>query len=93
MRLKFWAMAVLKKYNQRFLAIQENSKEDCTADPNNTKSYDAKKTIILGVCNIDAYSSVLNFVFGQSSLTVLSMTNKHDSAAYFLMFSRTLGTA
>jgi archaemetzincin len=37
---------------------------------NNTKSYDAKKTIILGICNIDAYSSGLNFVFGQASLTV-----------------------
>jgi archaemetzincin len=36
---------------------------------NNTKSYDAKKTIILGICNIDAYSSGLNFVFGQASLT------------------------
>lgn len=36
---------------------------------NNTKSYDAKKTIILAICNIDAYSSALNFVFGQASLT------------------------
>jgi archaemetzincin len=35
---------------------------------NNTKSYDAKKTIILAICNIDAYSSALNFVFGQASL-------------------------
>jgi archaemetzincin len=35
---------------------------------NNTKSYDTKKTIILGICNIDAYSSGLNFVFGQASL-------------------------
>ncbi|HEX6281481.1 MAG TPA: archaemetzincin family Zn-dependent metalloprotease [Nitrososphaera sp.] len=36
---------------------------------NNTKSYDPRKTIILGICNIDAYSSGLNFVFGQASLT------------------------
>src|SRR5215207_10173645 len=36
---------------------------------NNTKSYDPTKTIILGICNIDAYSSGLNFVFGQASLT------------------------
>jgi archaemetzincin len=35
---------------------------------NNTKSYDRTK-IILGVCNFDAYSSGLNFVFGQASLT------------------------
>jgi archaemetzincin len=35
---------------------------------NNTKSYDPTK-IILGVCNFDAYSSGLNFVFGQASLT------------------------
>ncbi len=35
---------------------------------NNTKSYDPRKTIILGICNIDAYSSGLNFVFGQASL-------------------------
>jgi archaemetzincin len=36
---------------------------------NNTISYDARKTIILGICNFDAYSSGLNFVFGQASLT------------------------
>ena len=36
---------------------------------NNTKSYDPTKTIILGICNFDAYSSGLNFVFGQASLT------------------------
>jgi len=36
---------------------------------NNIKSYDPRKTIILGICNIDAYSSGLNFVFGQASLT------------------------
>ena len=36
---------------------------------NNTKSYDPRKTIILGICNFDAYSSGLNFVFGQASLT------------------------
>jgi archaemetzincin len=35
---------------------------------NNTKSYDPTK-IILGICNFDAYSSGLNFVFGQASLT------------------------
>jgi archaemetzincin len=35
---------------------------------NNTKSYDPTK-IILGICNFDAYSSTLNFVFGQASLT------------------------
>jgi archaemetzincin len=35
----------------------------------NTKSYDPRMTIILGICNIDAYSSGLNFVFGQASLT------------------------
>src|ERR687896_576052 len=35
---------------------------------NNTKSYDRTK-IILGICNFDAYSSGLNFVFGQASLT------------------------
>jgi archaemetzincin len=34
---------------------------------NNTKSYDPTKTIILGICNFDAYSSGLNFVFGQAS--------------------------
>ena len=33
---------------------------------NNTKSYDPTK-IILGICNFDAYSSGLNFVFGQAS--------------------------
>jgi archaemetzincin len=36
---------------------------------NNTKSYDPTKTIILGICNFDAYSSGLNFVFGQAFLT------------------------
>jgi archaemetzincin len=36
---------------------------------NNTISYDARKTIILGICDFDAYSSGLNFVFGQASLT------------------------
>jgi archaemetzincin len=36
---------------------------------NNTKSYDPTKTIILGICNFDAYASGLNFVFGQASLT------------------------
>ena len=35
----------------------------------NTKSYDPRKTIILGICNFDAYSSDLNFVFGQASVT------------------------
>ncbi len=34
---------------------------------NNTKSYDPRK-IILSICNFDAYSSGLNFVFGQASL-------------------------
>jgi archaemetzincin len=32
-------------------------------------SYELKNTIILGICNFDAYSSGLNFVFGQASLT------------------------
>jgi archaemetzincin len=36
---------------------------------NDTKSYDLAKTIILGICNFDAYSLDLNFVFGQASLT------------------------
>jgi archaemetzincin len=36
---------------------------------NKTKSYDLAKTIILGVCNFDAYSPGLNFVFGQASMT------------------------
>jgi archaemetzincin len=36
---------------------------------NKTKSYDPTKTIILGICNFDAYSAGLNFVFGQASLT------------------------
>jgi archaemetzincin len=40
-----------------------------TIKMNNTKSYDPTKTIILGICNFDAYSSGLNFVFGQASLT------------------------
>ena len=35
----------------------------------NTGSYDLKNTIILGICNFDAYSSGLKFVFGQASLT------------------------
>lgn len=35
----------------------------------NTGSYDLKNTIILGICNFDAYSSGLNFIFGQASLT------------------------
>jgi archaemetzincin len=41
-----------------------------TSIANNTKSYNStKKTIVLGICNFDAYSSGLNFVFGQASLT------------------------
>lgn len=36
---------------------------------NNIKSYGPRR-IILGICNFDAYSSGLNFVFGQASLTV-----------------------
>jgi predicted Zn-dependent protease len=41
-----------------------------TAVMNNTKSYDdPSKTIILGICDLDAYSPGLNFVFGQASLT------------------------
>ena len=39
-----------------------------TTAMNNTKSYDPKM-IILGICNFDAFSSGLNFVFGQASLT------------------------
>ncbi|MDQ3837092.1 MAG: archaemetzincin family Zn-dependent metalloprotease [Thermoproteota archaeon] len=39
-----------------------------TTRVNHTKSYDQKKTIILALCNIDAYSPGLNFVFGQASL-------------------------
>jgi archaemetzincin len=35
----------------------------------NTGPYDLKNTIILGICSFDAYSSDLNFVFGQASLT------------------------
>jgi archaemetzincin len=35
----------------------------------NKGSYDLKNTIILGICNFDAYSSGLNFIFGQASLT------------------------
>ena len=35
---------------------------------NNTRSCDLKNTIILGICDFDAYSSGLNFVFGQASL-------------------------
>jgi predicted Zn-dependent protease len=40
-----------------------------TSIMNNTKSYDPGETIILGICNIDAYLRGLNFVFGQASLT------------------------
>jgi archaemetzincin len=40
-----------------------------TSTANNTKSYHPRKTIILGICNFDAYSQGLNFVFGQASLT------------------------
>lgn len=41
-----------------------------TSIANNTKSYNStKKTIVLGICNFDAYSSGMNFVFGQASLT------------------------
>ncbi|MDQ5831244.1 MAG: archaemetzincin family Zn-dependent metalloprotease [Thermoproteota archaeon] len=40
-----------------------------TSIANNTKSYHPRKTIILGICNFDAYSPGLNFVFGQASLT------------------------
>lgn len=36
---------------------------------NNTRSYDPTKTIVLGICNFDAYSSDLNFVFGQASVS------------------------
>ena len=36
---------------------------------NNIKSYDPAETIILDICNFDAYSSGLNFVFGLASLT------------------------
>ena len=36
---------------------------------NNTKSYNSTKTIVLGICNFDAYSSGMNFVFGQALLT------------------------
>jgi archaemetzincin len=35
----------------------------------NTGPYDLKNTIILGICSFDAYSSGLNFVFGQASPT------------------------
>jgi archaemetzincin len=35
---------------------------------NTRSSYEQKNTIILGICNFDAYSSGLNFVFGQASL-------------------------
>ena len=41
-----------------------------TSIANNTKSYNStRKTIILAICNKDAYSPGLNFVFGQASLT------------------------
>jgi predicted Zn-dependent protease len=33
----------------------------------NTGSYELRNTIIFGICNFDAYSSGLNFVFGQAS--------------------------
>jgi archaemetzincin len=33
----------------------------------NKGSYELKNTIIFGICNFDAYSSGLNFVFGQAS--------------------------
>ncbi|HEY1248098.1 MAG TPA: hypothetical protein VGE97_03840, partial [Nitrososphaera sp.] len=33
-----------------------------------TRSCEPKNKIILGLCNFDAYSSGLNFVFGQASL-------------------------
>ena len=39
-----------------------------TSIVNHIKSYDAGNTIILAICNIDAYSPGLNFVFGQASL-------------------------
>ena len=35
----------------------------------NTGPYDLKNMVILGICSFDAYSSGLNFVFGQASLT------------------------
>jgi archaemetzincin len=35
----------------------------------NTGPYDLKNTVILGICSFDAYSSGLNFVFGQASPT------------------------
>ena len=35
---------------------------------NHVKSYEPRNTIILGICNFDAYSPGLNFVFGQASL-------------------------
>jgi predicted Zn-dependent protease len=40
-----------------------------TSIMNHIKPYDSGKTIILAICNIDAYSLGLNFVFGQASLT------------------------
>ena len=40
-----------------------------TITKDNTGSYELKNTIILGICNFDAYSSGLNFVFGQASLS------------------------
>jgi len=40
-----------------------------TSIVNHIKSYDAGKIIILAICNIDAYSPGLNFVFGQASVT------------------------
>ncbi|MDQ3836324.1 MAG: archaemetzincin family Zn-dependent metalloprotease [Thermoproteota archaeon] len=36
---------------------------------NHIKSYDPGTTIILAICDIDAYSPGLNFVFGQASST------------------------
>jgi archaemetzincin len=40
-----------------------------TITKDNTGLYELKNTIILGICNFDAYSSGLNFVFGQASLS------------------------
>src|SRR5919107_10783 len=37
-----------------------------TSIVNHIKSYDAGKTIILAICNNDAYSPGLNYVFGQA---------------------------
>ncbi len=40
-----------------------------TTMKDNIRSYDLKNKVILGICNFDAYSSGLNFVFGQASMT------------------------